>query len=70
MQTTLNELWMGTGESEVADYFKAAIFRQPMAKHTVPSTESELKVSTPAPDILYGYNRQAGKQHSPSNKPN
>lgn len=67
----LNELWMGTGEPEVEDYFKSKIFpkpgpsdtlkrsvRQPMAKHTVPSTGSKLKVSTPVPDMLYGYNRQ------------
>jgi hypothetical protein len=48
----LNALWMGTGEPEVEDYFRGKIFpkpgpsdslkrsdRQPMAKHTVPSTE-------------------------------
>ncbi|CAH0046266.1 unnamed protein product [Clonostachys solani] len=67
----LNELWMGTGKPEVEDYFRDKIFpkpgpadslkrndRQPMAKHTVPSTRSDLKVSTPVPDMLYGYNRQ------------
>ena len=67
----LNELWMGTGEPEVEDYFRDRIFpkpgpsdslkrsdRQPMAKHTVPSTGSRLKVSTPVPDMLFGYNRQ------------
>ncbi len=66
----LNELWMGTGEPEVEDYFRSKIFpkpgpsdslkrndRQPMAKHTVPSTGSKLKVSTPVPDMLYGYSR-------------
>ncbi|KAH6874973.1 hypothetical protein B0T10DRAFT_541041 [Thelonectria olida] len=69
--TELNELWMGTGEPEVEDYFRDKILpkpgptdslkrsdRQPMAKHTVPSTGSGLKVSTPVPDMLYGYNRQ------------
>ncbi|KAK3369365.1 hypothetical protein B0T24DRAFT_651002 [Lasiosphaeria ovina] len=57
----LNELWMGTGEPEVEDYFRGKIFpkprpsdslkrsdRQPMARHTVPSTGSKLKVRTPA----------------------
>lgn len=28
-----------------------------MAKHTVPSSGSKLKVSTPVPDMLHGYNR-------------
>ncbi|KAL2757741.1 hypothetical protein ACRALDRAFT_2016829 [Sodiomyces alcalophilus JCM 7366] len=68
--TELNELWMGTGEPEVEDYFKDKIFskprptdslrrsdRQMMAKHAVPSTGSSLKISTPVPDMLYGYNR-------------
>ena len=32
--------------------------RQPMAKHTVPNVSSKLKVSTPVPDMLYGYNRR------------
>ncbi|KAL6410085.1 hypothetical protein AUP68_06495 [Ilyonectria robusta] len=69
--TELDELWLGTGEPEVEDYFRDKLFpkpgpadslkrsdRQPMAKHTVPSTGSSLKVSTPVPDMLYGYNRQ------------
>jgi hypothetical protein len=28
-----------------------------MAKHAVPNVASKLKVSTPVPDMLYGYNR-------------
>lgn len=69
--TELNELWLSTGGPEVEDYFRDKIFpkpgpadslkrsdRQPMAKHTVPSTGSSLNVSTPVPDMLYGYNRQ------------
>ncbi|KAF5024698.1 hypothetical protein F66182_3227 [Fusarium sp. NRRL 66182] len=69
--TELNELWMGAGEPKVEDYFRDTIFpkfapsdsldradRQPMAKHTVPGTGSSLKVSTPVPDMIYGYNRQ------------
>lgn len=52
----LNKLWMGTGEPEVEGYFRDNIFlkpaasdslkraeRQPMAKHTIPSTGSKLK---------------------------
>lgn len=66
----LYELENGAAEPEVEDYFKSEIFpkvrasgslkrtdRQPMAKHAVPSTAgSTLKVSTPVPDMLYGYN--------------
>ncbi|KAK5651176.1 hypothetical protein OQA88_13194 [Cercophora sp. LCS_1] len=66
-------------EPEVEKYFHAHIFpdpkssdnlkrsdREPMAKHTVPSAQSRLKVSTPVPDMLYGYNRQTAfpKQQS------
>lgn len=71
----LNELWMGAGEPQVEDYFRDNIFsrsgasgsldradRQPMTKHTVPNTGSNLKVSTPVPDMLYGYNNQAFPQ--------
>ena len=69
--TALEELGMGAGEPKVEKYFQDRIFpdcgprdildradRQPMAKHTVPSTGSKLKLSTPVPDMLYGYNRQ------------
>ncbi|KAF1994144.1 hypothetical protein P154DRAFT_557414 [Amniculicola lignicola CBS 123094] len=68
--TDLYNLSMGAGESKVEDYFKGTIFpnpgssgtldradRQPMSKHTVPSTGSKFKVSNPVPDMLYGYNR-------------
>ncbi|KAI0006533.1 hypothetical protein F4779DRAFT_629738 [Xylariaceae sp. FL0662B] len=54
---------------QVEDYFRANIFPspgmmeslqhsdgQPMAKHTVPNASSELEVSNPVPDLLYGYN--------------
>ncbi|KAK0723976.1 hypothetical protein B0T21DRAFT_372923 [Apiosordaria backusii] len=64
----LNALWMGAAETEVEEYFHTNIFpkpkpsdvlkrchRQPMAKHTVPKTGSEPKVSNPVPDMLYGY---------------
>ncbi|KAI1106983.1 hypothetical protein F4804DRAFT_256427 [Jackrogersella minutella] len=67
----LNELWMGAGEPKVENYFRDKIFpkshsgdvldrsdRQPMARHAVPNAGSKLKVSTPVPDMLYGYNRQ------------
>lgn len=30
-----------------------------MSKHTVPQVDPKLKVSTPVPDMLYGYNRSA-----------
>jgi hypothetical protein len=59
---------MGTVEAEVVKYFRGRILpeeehsrtlkrseQQPMAKHTVPTTASDLKVSTPVPDMLYGY---------------
>ncbi|KAJ4308166.1 hypothetical protein N0V84_012254 [Fusarium piperis] len=73
----LEELGIGAAESDVEKYFQNRIFpdgdranslkrsdRLPMAKHTVPSTGSGLKVSTPVPDMLYGYNRQnAFPQH-------
>lgn len=67
----LYEVWMGTSEAEVESYFKDKIFvkprstdglrraeRLPMNKHVVPSTSSGLNVSTPVPDLLYGYSRQ------------
>ncbi|KAJ2973202.1 hypothetical protein NUW58_g8996 [Xylaria curta] len=58
-------------EAGVGKYFLTTIFpdpiqsdsiqrieRQPMAKHTIPSTaRSEFKISSPIPDALYGYNR-------------
>ena len=66
----LERLEMGTAEPAVENYFKANIFpdpessdslyridKTPMAKHAVPDIGSKLKVSTPWPDMLYGYNR-------------
>ena len=66
----LAELEMGTAESKVERYFHANVFpdpeptdilqssdRLPIAKHAVPDFGSKLKVSTPVPDLLYGYTR-------------
>ncbi|KAI1128268.1 hypothetical protein F5Y10DRAFT_292175 [Nemania abortiva] len=66
--------WTGAGEYEVEEYFRSKIFpfpsllksllqrngRQPMARRTVPTTgsASHLKVSTPVPDMIYGYSRR------------
>ena len=68
--TRLYDLEMGTAEPAVENYFKANIFpdpgrsdslkridKNPMAKQVVPDVGSALKVSTPVPDMLYGYNR-------------
>ncbi|KAF2452645.1 hypothetical protein BDY21DRAFT_157036 [Lineolata rhizophorae] len=68
----------GAGEPEVEEYFRDEIFpksrasdslkrthRQLMAKHAVRPTGSKLKVSTPMPDMLYGYNRNAFLQQQP-----
>jgi hypothetical protein len=68
---TLELLGMGPTKPEVEKYFQGRIFpdcgpddslkrsdRQPMAKHTVPNVGDKLKVSTPVPDMLYGYHRQ------------
>jgi hypothetical protein len=74
--TRLECLEMGTGEPDVEKYFHAHIFpdpessdslkrtyRNPMAKHAVPDIGSKLKVSTPVPDMLYGYNRLGAFTH-------
>lgn len=63
--------WMGAGEQDVENYFRSKLFplpgaseslrrsdKQPMAKRAVPSTGSQYKVSTPVPDMLYGYMRE------------
>jgi hypothetical protein len=68
--TDLHDLVMGSGEPDVVEYFRSHIFPgprlsdglkridgQPMSKHTVPTTGSGIKVSTPVPDMLYGYAR-------------
>jgi hypothetical protein len=66
----LNELWMGSTEPEVEKYFQTNIFpdpelsdclkrtdRLPMAKSAVIEVGSSFKVSSPVPDMLYGYDR-------------
>ncbi|KAI1274227.1 hypothetical protein F5Y07DRAFT_219128 [Xylaria sp. FL0933] len=71
----LYDVFLGAGEPMVEDYFKTKIFpsytsqdvldyatRQPMAEHTVPCTGSKLKISTPVPDMLYGYRNTAFPQ--------
>ncbi|KAK5013183.1 hypothetical protein LTR60_003999 [Cryomyces antarcticus] len=68
--TRLRELESGSAEFAVENYFKANIFpdpeqsdsldrieKNPMAKRVVPNVGSKLRVSTPWPDMLYGYNR-------------
>jgi hypothetical protein len=68
----LRSLSMGAAAPQVANYFCGRLFpnpestgilnrsdRQPVTKHAVPDTGSDFKVSTPIPDMLYGYNRQA-----------
>lgn len=71
----LHQLEKGAGEPEVEDYFKANISprpgpsgslkridRLPMSKHVVPNVQSKLKVSTPVPDMLFGYTDEAFPQ--------
>ncbi|KAI0017158.1 hypothetical protein F4780DRAFT_621834 [Xylariomycetidae sp. FL0641] len=66
--TRLERLVLGASKFEVEDYFRAQVFpppgtvlercvRQPMARHAVPNTGSRRKISTPVPDIMYGYRR-------------
>jgi len=72
MDAELDRVWMGDSKPHVAGYFRARIFpkpgaterlelhyRQPMRKRTVPITDSRFKVSTPVPDMLYGYDEEA-----------
>jgi hypothetical protein len=71
----LYKLGSESTESEVGDCFKASILpgfdsrdglrrigRYPMDKDVVPNTTSDLKVSGPVPDVLYGYYRRAFPQ--------
>ncbi|KAL8412977.1 hypothetical protein RB596_009507 [Gaeumannomyces avenae] len=72
LDRALHDLSMGAPESQVKAFFhRRDIFpypdssskiqrddRTPMAKHTVPSSGSEHRVSNPIPDMLYGYNRR------------
>lgn len=65
----LAELWMGSAESKVENYFKSEVFPDPglsgnlqssdrllMSRHVVLDVGSKVKVSTLMPDLLYGYN--------------
>ena len=74
--TRLHDLEMRGVEPAVGNYFKANIFPDPgpsdslkhvdtypMAKQVVPDVGSKLKVSTPVPDMLYGYNRLRAFTH-------
>lgn len=67
---SLEELEIEAGEPEVEQYFKTNIFpypkptdllkrsdKQPISKHSVPSTGSKLRVSNPVPEMAYGHNR-------------
>ncbi|KAI5861294.1 hypothetical protein GGS23DRAFT_598461 [Durotheca rogersii] len=67
--TALERLSLGASEPQVENYFRREIFpdpgpsdpleradRLPMSRHAVPNTGSQLKVSNPVPDMLYGYN--------------
>ncbi|MCJ1344202.1 hypothetical protein MMC31_002405, partial [Peltigera leucophlebia] len=67
--TDLYDLEMGTAEGDVEKYFHTNVFPDPklsdslkrsdilpMSKHVVPDVGSKLKVSTPVPDMVYGYN--------------
>jgi len=68
-------LEMGASESDVVNLFHSYLFPDlkkeglkrsislPMSKHTVPNTDAALCISTPAPDILYGYNRSSFPEH-------
>lgn len=75
LDADLHQLELGAGEADVEEYFRNNVYpypksidslkrsdRQPMAKHTVPNTGSQLRVSNPAPDMLYGYSRNAFPQ--------
>lgn len=66
----LYSLLRSATEPDVERYFNTHVFpdpdssgslrcsrRQPMAEHTVPSTGSKHRVSTPVPNLLYGYDR-------------
>ncbi|KAL8366584.1 hypothetical protein RB595_010445 [Gaeumannomyces hyphopodioides] len=67
----LQQLETNAVESDVEEYFRDHLFprlnpadtlqrtvRMPMFKRTVPDSGSKQKVSTPKPDILYGYNQE------------
>jgi hypothetical protein len=65
----LYNLRISSIEPAIENYFKANIFpnpklsdslkhidKNPIAKRAIPNIRSKLKVSTPYPNILYGYN--------------
>lgn len=67
----LHQLEMGAEKPDVENYFMDEIFprsavsgtlrrsdKQPMSRHAVPSTRSNLRVSNPIPDMLYGYSNE------------
>jgi len=70
----LGDLWEESPESQVIQFFsQSAIFpaynsrdvlrrddRQPMVTSAVPNTQRRQKVSTPVPDMLYGYRHGEG----------
>ena len=73
---SLEELENGAGEPKVEKYFQTTIFpdpgptdslertdKQPMVRHAVPGTSSKFELSTPVPDMLYGYNRHGAFPH-------
>jgi hypothetical protein len=58
----LESLEMGTGQPESRNTFGLIeslkrIDKNPMMKQVVPDVGSRFKLSIPAPDMLYGYNR-------------
>jgi hypothetical protein len=72
----LQALEMCASETEVEQYFNKNLFpvpgssetlrrtdKNPMSKNTVPEIDSRMKLSTPVPDALFGYNRMAFFQH-------
>jgi hypothetical protein len=74
--TDLQALEMCASETEVEQYFNKNLFpvpgssealrrtdKNPMSKNTVPEIDSRMKLSTPVPDALFGYNRMVFFQH-------
>ena len=69
IDAALEDLSRGAAESAVEDYFKSTIFpngrrtvlqrtdKIPAYKNAVPQVHSSLRISTPVPDMLCGYNR-------------
>ncbi|KAN0071705.1 hypothetical protein V8E54_010301 [Elaphomyces granulatus] len=65
----LRNLELGAPESQVVQFFRTSFFPNapklkrtfslPMSKDAVPNHDASLKISTPAPDVLYGYDRSA-----------